>query len=101
MGRWVEVEDARVLRPEDRALIKRWHESARPVVRAIHGMAARVGENHVRRQVVCLAPQAINYPAAKVGSAGDSRDTAVKVADGDLMPIVPGVHGSQDADVIG
>ena len=51
MGRRVEIQDPRLLRPEHGALIHRRHEPARPVVRAVDRMSLGVGEDHVGREL--------------------------------------------------
>ena len=47
MGRRVEIEDPRLLRPQHRPLIHRRHEPARPVVRSVDRVSAGVGQDHI------------------------------------------------------
>ena len=76
------------------------HETTLPVVSPIDGMSARIGENQIRGEVLAFAAESIRDPTPHRRPSGHSRNTAVEVADRDLMPVVSRVHRPNHADVI-
>ena len=98
--RRIEIEDPRFLRPQHGSLIKGRHEAARPVERAVDRMSARIGQHHVRRQVLRFVSQGVDEPASHRRPAGDAGDAAVEITDRHFVAVVPGVHRADDGDVI-
>ena len=101
MRRRVEIEDARLLRPQHGALEQAGQEAVAPVVHAVHRVSARVGEHHVGRQLVAATAQPVGQPGTEARPPGHAGDAGIHVADGNLVAVVPSVHASNQAEIVG
>jgi hypothetical protein len=70
----IEIQNRLAARAEYRALMRRWHEAARPVRRAADRTAARIEHHHVAREILVHRPEPVAEPRTHRGIALD--DTA-------------------------
>ena len=98
--RRVEIEDSRLLRPDDRPLIQRRQPAITPVIDAEDRQPRRIAEDDVGRQVLAFASQGISQPRAEDGAAAGGPPRVEGV---DRLPVVvdPRVHRADERDVVG
>ena len=97
---WIEIEDSRLFGAQDRSL-KCWrHKSAGPVHRSVNGMTGRIGQHKIRRQVLILAAKTIGDPASQRRATRDGGNSTVKIANGNFVTVVTGMHRSNDTEII-
>ena len=96
-----EIRDPRFFGAEGGALEEGRTKTARPVGDAIDGVPLRIDEHEVGGKIAGLAAQRVGEPAAERRPAEGGGDAAVEVTDRNLVAVVPGVHRTDEADVVG
>ena len=63
-------------------------------------MAAGVSKNEVRRKILVLIPQSIDDPASQRGPTGHCGNATVEIADRNLVPVMAGMHRTDDTNIV-